>query len=597
MTFFKLNHVFGSLGVALAFGLTGCAASDDEVSDIGGPDSPDAVVDESDSTEGVQNFGETTEAEGSPFDPARLIDVQISIAEEDWNQLRFEHREPIEFFGDGCQEPIPDAFNYYPATVELDGTSLGQVGVRTKGLIGSINPARPSLKVKLQEYQDDLLYQERKRFTFNNQTSDAARLSTCMAFYIFRKMGVPASRCNFAKVQVNDSVMGVYANVEPIKKPMLERLFGDDSGNLYEGTVADIRTNFTARVEKKTNEDEDDWSDFQALLAAVEAPDETFISEIDEVLDIDAFLRFTAATVMVGHWDSFPGNANNYYFYRDPGTEKFYFLPWGPDDTFTNRNVAPNGRVQAAMGGSFLARRLFSYPVIMTRYRDTMRQMLTELWDTDEILGELARMESLIKDHVVGQSEEAHGNNVSRVRAFIRDRKQILLNAVNADPIPFGGGLPAEPLCLQYSGPMDVSFRLTWDTLGAENPFATSSGTMDANYGGIPFVSQALGALAGEVGSPGATELNLIGFMADSQILFIRLMLPTSAFVPNSSFDMADPRVSSLIILANQNGGFQIFGFLGGGELTFGDEVDLVPGGTVAGDLRVDMWGGLPAVE
>ena len=257
----------------------------------------------------------------------------------------------------------------------LDGENLGQIGVRAKGLVGSINPARPSLKLKLQEYQEELFYQERKRFTFNNQTTDFARVSTCMALYIFRKMGVPASRCNFAHVYVNDNDMGIYANIEPIKKPMLQRLFGDDSGNLYEGTVSDIRTDFDARLEKKTNEDENDWSDVEQLMAVLDSTDDDVIDQIAELVDIDAFLAFTAATVMVGHWDSFSGNANNYYFYRDPTSNKFFFLPWGPDDTFSNENIV-NGRIQPAMGGSLLTRRLLEDPVIMTRYRNIMRTML-----------------------------------------------------------------------------------------------------------------------------------------------------------------------------------------------------------------------------
>ena len=90
-------------------------------------------------------------------------------------------------------------------------------------------------------------------------------------------------------MKVNDDDMGVYANVEAIKKPMLRRLFGDDSGNLYEGTVADIRTGFTARIEKKTNEDEDDWSDLNALLAAIESPDDEFVERIDAVLILMLF--------------------------------------------------------------------------------------------------------------------------------------------------------------------------------------------------------------------------------------------------------------------------------------------------------------------
>ena len=73
-------------------------------------------------------------------------------------------------------------------------------------------------------------------------------------------------------------------------------------------------------------------------------------------------------------------------------------------------------------------------------------------------------------------------------------------------------------------------------------------------------------------------------------------MLPTSALAPNSSFSIGDPRVSSLMFYVGENGG-NIMGFLGDGELTFGDEVDLTSGGTLVGELSVDIWGWVPAAD
>ena len=404
-------------------------------------------------------------------------------------------------------------------------------------------------------------------------------------------MGVPASRCNFAHVYVNDNDMGIYANIEPIKKPMLQRLFGDDSGNLYEGTVSDIRTDFDARLEKKTNEDENDWSDVEQLMAVLDSTDDDVIDQIAELVDIDAFLAFTAATVMVGHWDSFSGNANNYYFYRDPTSNKFFFLPWGPDDTFSNENIV-NGRIQPAMGGSLLARRLLEDPVIMTRYRNIMRTMLQERWDDEEILGELDRMEALIAPHVAATNTGFTGA-VNNVREFISDRKRKLLNAVNADPIPFSRQLMEAPLCMQISGQLNVSFRGTWDSLGAQDPFSGASGTLSATYGEFNFESSMVGAMMGEVGSPGATEMGLMGVVGGGQAVYYRLMLPTEAVQPNTVLDMSDPRVSALMVmidLATMN--IQVMGFLGDGQFVFGDEVELTSGGTVEGELTATIWGG-----
>ena len=65
-----------------------------------------------------------------------------------------------------------------------------------------------------------------------------------------------APRCSFANVTVNGIHRGVYTNIEPIKKPFLMRVFGNDAGDLYEGTVADLSDGNLIRLQKKTNEDD-----------------------------------------------------------------------------------------------------------------------------------------------------------------------------------------------------------------------------------------------------------------------------------------------------------------------------------------------------
>ncbi len=71
----------------------------------------------------------------------------------------------------------------------------------------------------------------------NNQ--DDSRLNTCMSYHVFREAGSPAPRCNYARVLLNGEDLGVFSNVESLKKPMLRRWFDDDSGNLYEGVLSD----------------------------------------------------------------------------------------------------------------------------------------------------------------------------------------------------------------------------------------------------------------------------------------------------------------------------------------------------------------------
>ena len=74
-------------------------------------------------------------------------------------------------------------------------------------------------------------------------------------------------------------------------------------------------------------------------------------------------------------------------------------------------------------------------------------------------------------------------------------------------------------------------------------------------------------------------------------------MLPTRSDSTNSTFAMSDPLISSLMVLVGEGGNPQILGFLGEGELSFGEEVDLTSGGTLAGDISVAIWGWVPATD
>ena len=65
--------------------------------------------------------------------------------------------------------------------------------------------------------------------------------------------------------------LGLYTMVEVIDDTVIPRYFADDKGNIYEGDgrAASLAQGTQAQLEesfqKENNEDEADWSDFEAL--------------------------------------------------------------------------------------------------------------------------------------------------------------------------------------------------------------------------------------------------------------------------------------------------------------------------------------------
>ena len=73
--------------------------------------------------------------------------------------------------------------------------------------------------------------------------------------------------CNFARVTVNGEYLGIYSNVESIGKPFLKRRFGNNSGNLYEGTLADF---YPSAIDRIGSEDQEKRHDRSKLMRLAE---------------------------------------------------------------------------------------------------------------------------------------------------------------------------------------------------------------------------------------------------------------------------------------------------------------------------------------
>ena len=269
---------------------------------------------------------QTGDREADPTAPyfARdhVLEVAVEMAPEDWERLRTRTRTLADIVGgaDCLAEPVADIFSWFSATVTVDGVVYREAGVRKKGFFGSLSSDKPSLKVRFDKYVDDqLLGGVIDRITLNNSKQDVSMINTCLAYEVFAAAGLPAPRCNFATVTVNGTGLGLYVHVEEIKPPFLARHFARADGNLYEGTLSDFRPDWRGTFEKKSNEDAGDWSDVEAVIAALQDASPAGLEALDAIVDRDRFLSFWATEVLVGHWDGYAGNRNNYHFYREPG--------------------------------------------------------------------------------------------------------------------------------------------------------------------------------------------------------------------------------------------------------------------------------------
>lgn len=474
-------------------------------------------------------FGQLAADASHPSDPYfaldRVLDVSIEIAPEDWDRLRGQTRTLADILvgADCLDSPADDIFTWFEATVTVDGEAHTQVGVRKKGFLGSLSKVKPALKVRFDKFVDgQLLGGAMKRLTLNNAQQDPSLINTCMAYHIFASAGLPAPRCNFATVAVNGENLGLYVHVESMKTAFLERNFSDPSGNLYEGTLSDFLPEWRGTFEKKTNEEEADWSDIDAVVAALQDPSPAGLEALATVIDLDHFFTFWAVEVLIGHWDGYAGDHNNFYIYRELDGP-FVFIPWGADDVFTwsggpfdeseppsSVSVIETEWTPSVMAHGAITHRLYREDATRATYVARLKQLLDAVWNEEELLNLADEMATIVQQHALAKTRAHAARDVERVRRFIRERRAVILADLDPEPPAWPWPLASAHFftCLLERGSFDLSFETTWGSSGSENPL--EEGTVAfSNYqlGGKEQGFDLAGAIAG-LEEDGRTDKN-----------------------------------------------------------------------------------------
>lgn len=418
------------------------------------------------------------------FDLGRLLEVRIELAPADWDALRLEHHDLLAALGPTrFDKPEPDPYHTYRARVTIDGESVGWVGIRKRGFLGSASAQRPSLGLRFDAFEPDNRFHGLRRMSLNNNLQDPSQLHQVLAYRVFSRAGVPAPRCNLARVTVNGKLLGIYSHVEAIDARFLERHFGRADGSLYEGLLSDFRPEWVKTFEKKLPKDDPDRSDLEAVVRALQSDDRSLVARLERCVDVEEYLSFWAVEALINHWDSYSGNGNNFFVYRSPATGRFAFIPWGADAVFGDRDpFTPVPTPESVKARSLLPRRLYHLPGMRQRYRDRLRRLLDMVWDESGLLGEVNRLEALLqgKVHV---SPSQFRQSVEQVRRFIRTRRAELKKELD-------GPAPEWPLplrsrgCLEKAGTMTALFSTRWQTGINLNPASNDVATVELKLGG-----------------------------------------------------------------------------------------------------------------
>lgn len=296
------------------------------------------------------------------------------------------HEIRFEFSEEGFLDSLTNNFEYSSASsnvpylmgkVTIDNQTVDSVGVRYKGytsyIAGGENSVKQPVKIDFNEFVDGQRFDGLRKLNLNNGFGDPSMQRDAVCYDILRSMGVDAPRTSYAKVFFNGEYYGVYMIVEQVDKEFLQNNFSNDDGNLFKNMnwsnlewSGNNSYPYDSIFNLKTNKEEADWSGFINLINVLNnIPDHQFKDSIQNVFNVDRYLKVLAVDVATGNWDSYLDHGRNWYLYEDTETDIFHWIPW--DYNFALGGTFPENGISESISIFFLEEPAGSEKVLINK--------------------------------------------------------------------------------------------------------------------------------------------------------------------------------------------------------------------------------------
>lgn len=252
------------------------------------------------------------------FPHDEVIDVNIEIDEDTYTQMN----------ANAMSE------KYVMANITYNEHTYNNVAIRPKGnsslkTVAQSDSDRYSFKIDFNYYIDDQSFYGITKLNLNNLYMDPSMMSEYLGYEMLDSLDATCSRTTYVNLSINGETFGLYLAVEQVNNEFLLDNYGNSSGELYKpemGTGADLAyisdygMDYTSLVPE--NKDNYDNEEIAELIKTIEDG-----GDLDEILNIDSFLKYLAVSTMTIHQDTYQGGMfHNYYLYNNDGV--FEWITW-----------------------------------------------------------------------------------------------------------------------------------------------------------------------------------------------------------------------------------------------------------------------------
>ena len=316
------------------------------------------------------------------FDMDVLPEVRIEVTQDQWNELLMAYDNDggtahyihcdAEFKSKGEKHTFADAGLRLRGNTSRRRPESGDWGEMHR--VNNADWQHCHFTLNLRKFQKDDAHELRnvRKFYLKWHKDDAAYCRELYCYDLFRRFGVwTAAYSSYCRLWIHvegdsqPAYYGVYEMIEAIDDKFVKRrkdMFGDHKHNLWKcshaSSPADLNYNnihnssiyfdddlgYAYTYELKSN-----IENFEAARAQLiefsrkltQLQGEEFRNWISSVCDVALLLRTYAVNVVVGMWDDYWNNGNNYYLYfnsSDLDNYKVFLIPFDYDNTLGTSN-------------------------------------------------------------------------------------------------------------------------------------------------------------------------------------------------------------------------------------------------------------------
>mgnify|MGYP006091558917 CR=1 FL=1 len=240
---------------------------------------------------------------------------------------------------------IQGEHNRLQGNLTIDGINYPDVGVRYKGFSSfSTTRAKNPFNISLDYVHGNQHHEGFSKLKLSNVIQDPSFIREVLSYEIARKY-LPSSEANFANVYVNDTLVGLYSNVESVNKDFLEKHYENryntfikcnpesldlngENSNLSNSPGVDI-ANYYPFYNLKSDYNYG-WNELVEFIDTLNSS-----SEVETLLNVDRALWMHAFNYSLINFDSYVGYAQNFYIYKD-NSGQFNPILWDLNMSFAS---------------------------------------------------------------------------------------------------------------------------------------------------------------------------------------------------------------------------------------------------------------------